>query len=245
MRVTLMLRNLRRLIGSSWFFPRYIGVVYMEPAMRCAREYAGGRLLDVGCGLRRYESIFSGQVVDYIGMDWPTLGERADPDVFGDAMTIPLMSASVDTVLATELMEHLPRPGQFLEEVARVLRGNGALILSVPFMEPLHEEPRDYYRFTPYSLQTLLTAHGFAVEHIWSKGGWWSVVLGSFVNQALYDWATGPDSSGRRRYSILTALVLPFCAAAQFLGYTLDRVSPNSKYTLGYVAVARLQKGPA
>jgi SAM-dependent methyltransferase len=160
-------------------------------------------------------------------------------------MNVPLKSASVDTVLATEVMEHLPSPRQFLAEVARVMRNKGHLILSVPFMEPLHEEPRDYYRFTPHSLRALLTSHGFVVEHIWSKGGWWSVVLGSFVNQALYDWATGLDANGQRRYSILTALVLPFCAAAQFLGYTMDRVFTNSKYTLGYVVVACLHKSLA
>jgi SAM-dependent methyltransferase len=231
-------------LRRTWLFPRYIGVVYIEPAMKKARPYAQGTLLDIGCGTRRYEPIFTGQVEKYVGLDWPEF-DRARPDVIGDAMNLPVGSASVDTVLATELMEHLPWPQQFLQEVRRVLRSPGALILSVPFMEPLHEEPRDFYRFTPYSLRVLLAAHGFTVEHIWPKGGWWSVVLGSFVNQALYDWASPQDVHGQRRYSILTALVLPLCTAAQLLGYALDKVFASSRYTLGYVVVARLQRGPA
>lgn len=137
-------------------------------------------------------------------------------------------------------MEHLPDPDQFVSEVRRTLRPDGVLILSVPFMEPLHEEPRDFYRFTPYSLRHLLARHGFTVEQLWPKGGWWSVVLGSFVNQAIYDWASPPNAQGRRRYTILTMLALPLCSAAQVLGYALDRVFKSQKYTLGYVAIARL-----
>ena len=49
-------------------------------------------------------------------------------------------------------MEHLPSPQKFLMEVARVLRVGGVLILSVPFMEPIHEEPRCHDPFTPFSL---------------------------------------------------------------------------------------------
>lgn len=233
-----MMVSLKKYLANSWLFPRYIGVVYIEPAMRKAQPYAHGIMLDVGCGTRRYESIFRSSVDEYIGLDWPKSEDRAYPDVVGDAMCIPVKTGSIDTVLATELMEHLPSPQYFLMEMARVLCDGGALILSVPFMEPLHEEPRDYYRFTPYSLRALLEQNGFSIRQLWHKGGWWSVVLGSFVNQAIYDWASSPDELGQRRYGILTLIALPICASLQWLGYQLDRVFHSSKYTLGYTAVA-------
>ncbi len=229
---------LKKHLTGSWFFPRYIGIIYIEPVMREVRSFARGRMLDLGCGTRRYEPIF-GEVVDsYIGLDWPEIKSRAFPDVIGDAMNIPFMDVSVDVVLATELMEHLPSPQNFLMEVARVLRIGGALILSVPFMEPIHEEPRDYYRFTPFSLRLLLEEHGFSIRKIWNQGGWWSVVLGSFVNQSLYNWSTSLDKSGSRHYSLLTLMVLPICALTQWLAYQLDRVFPSQRYTLGYTLVA-------
>jgi len=233
-----MINNFKKHFRNSWLFPRYIGIVYIEPAMKRACAYTKGIMLDIGCGTRRYEPIFLPHVEKYIGLDWPQIIDRARPDVIGDAMRIPIKSASIDTLLATELMEHLPSPHIFLAEVARVLRNNGILILSVPFLEPLHEEPRDYYRFTPFSLRLLMEEHGFSIHHIWNKGGWWSVVLGSFVNQTLYDWASALDGTGNRRYGCLTIAVLPLCATAQWLAYHLDRLFRSSKYTLGYTIVA-------
>lgn len=233
-----MLSILKKRLNNSWFFPRYIGIVYIEPVMREVKSIARGTMLDLGCGTRRYESIFKEVVDAYIGLDWPEIEDRALPDVVGDAMRIPFKTASVDVVLATELMEHLPAPHDFLMEVARVLRGDGILILSVPFMEPIHEEPRDFYRFTPFSLRLLLEQHGFSIQKIWKKGGWWSVVLGSFVNQSLYNWSTSLDGSGHRHYSFLTFIVLPICALSQWLGYQLDRIFHSNRYTLGYTLVA-------
>lgn len=235
---SLMKNSLKKYLANSWLFPRYIGIAYMEPAMRNARSYAHGIMLDVGCGTRRYEPIFRDFVDEYIGLDWPEIEDRAYPDVVGDALYIPLMTRSVDTVLATELMEHLPSPQGFLAEVSRVLRDGGTLILSIPFMEPLHEEPRDYYRFTPYSLRVLLEQNGFSIHQLRNKGGWWSVVLGSFVSQAVYNWASSLDKSGQRRYGILTLIALPICGVLQWLGYQLDRIFYSSKYTLGYVVIA-------
>jgi len=238
--------SFKKHLANSWLFPRHIGIVYIEPAMQRAQTYARGIMLDLGCGTRRYESIFRSSVDAYIGLDWPEIEDRARPDVVADAMCIPLMTRSIDTVLATELMEHLSSPQTFLTEVARVLCDGGTLILSVPFMEPLHEEPRDYYRFTPYGLRVLLEQNGFSIRQLWNKGGWWSVVLGSFVNQAIYNWASPLDEWGRRRYGILTFIALPVCAVLQWLGYQLDRVFHSSKYTLGYtvVAVRAMQPGP-
>jgi SAM-dependent methyltransferase len=233
-----MLIALKKHLLNSWFFPRYIGIIYIEPVMREARSFVRGRMLDLGCGTRRYELIFREVVDSYIGLDWPDVQGRALPDIIADAMRIPLMNSSVDVVLATELMEHLPSPQNFLLEIARVLRQGGTLILSVPFMEPIHEEPRDYYRFTPFSLRLLLSEHGFAIQKIWNRGGWWSVVLGSFVNQSLYDWSTALDQSGRRHYSFLTLMVLPICALAQWSAYQLDRMFRSQRYTLGYTLVA-------
>jgi SAM-dependent methyltransferase len=234
--------RLKQTLANTWLYPRYIGTVYMRDALGRASEYARGVMLDIGCGLRPYEEIFAPRVTRYIGMDYPVTLDKARMDVMADALRLPVSDESVDTVLATELLEHLPDPIQFIRQVARVLRSSGVFIFSVPFMEPLHEEPRDFYRFTPYSLRLMLEHEGFAVRHVWPKGGWWSVVLGSFFSQGLYDFANpinrqdGTRSDGPARF-----FVLPFCAAAQWAGYTLDRLFKESRYTLGYVVVAALE----
>jgi SAM-dependent methyltransferase len=205
-----------------------------------SKEFARGLTLDVGCGLRPFEMLLSGPGIRYIGMDWPVSADKAHQDVTGDATCLPFSSATFETVLATELLEHLPDPNRFFAEAARVLQTGGHLLLSVPFLEPLHEEPRDFYRFTPHSIRDLLDRHGFSMEQFWVRGHFWSVVVGSFLPQALFAIVSPLDAQGKRRHSAFgTALVLPFCAVLQIAGYALDRIGAGAwEYTLGYFVVA-------
>ena len=229
-----------RLAGSC-LHPRWIHRVHLEAALGDLAARADGLLLDVGCGLRPYERLFAGRIRRYVGADWPGHADRARPDVVADALALPVRSGVVDTLLATELMEHLPSADRFLEEAARVLRPGGTLLLTVPFLEPLHEEPRDFFRFTPHGLRALLERHGFACDLVRGRGGWWSVALGSFVSQALYEWANPerPDGS-RRDHPLALAFVLPVCGAVQLAAYALDRLIPSRRYALGYVVAATL-----
>ena len=52
--------------------------------------------------------------------------------VVGDAHHLPIGSRSIDLVVSFETIEHLERPGRFLDECARVLRDDGTLIVSTP-----------------------------------------------------------------------------------------------------------------
>ncbi len=118
------------------------------------REHAKGRVLDVGCADRWAEPHLPKDCT-YIGLDYPTTGGLlygAHPDIFADASNLPLPDASVDTVLLLEVLEHLRHPGQALSEVARVLRPGGQLILTMPFLYPIHDAPHDYQRYTHHGL---------------------------------------------------------------------------------------------
>jgi SAM-dependent methyltransferase len=230
--------NLKDRLRETWLFPRYLGALHTRRSLEAIHPDLAGVLLDVGCGRRPYEPLFAGRVRKYVGVDRPAYAGAARPHVIGDALDLPVAGSSVDVVLAMEIMEHVPEPARFLAEAARVLKPGGRLVLSVPFMEPLHEEPRDFYRFTPYGVARLLDQHGFAPRSINRKGGWWSVVLGSFVSQALYDTANPPRFDGSRGTTIAGVLVTPLCAAVQLLGYVMDLVAPGRRYTLGYVVVA-------
>ena len=59
------------------------------------------------------------------------------------------------------MLEHVPEPAAVLSEAARVLRPGCGIFLTVPFVWELHELPFDFWRFTPGSLERLLTAAGF------------------------------------------------------------------------------------
>ena len=86
----------------------------------------------------------------------------------GDRWPVP--DASVDVVLCTETLEHVPDPPAFLAEAFRCLRPGGRLLLTVPFAARWHYIPHDYWRFTPSGLDRLLSAAGFARVAVFARG---------------------------------------------------------------------------
>ncbi len=98
----------------------------------------------------------------YIGLDLennPIYENR--PDITWKGNTIPLDDGSIDCAICTEVLEHLPDPEAVLSEIHRVLKPDGLVFISVPFLWPLHDVPYDEYRYTPFSLRRHLTASGF------------------------------------------------------------------------------------
>jgi SAM-dependent methyltransferase len=89
----------------------------------------------------------------YLGMDM-----RPGPgvDLVGDVENIPRARASVGTVVALSTFEHVPHFWKGFEEVHRVLRPDGALVVACPFYFHIHSYPSDYWRFTPEALKLLL-----------------------------------------------------------------------------------------
>lgn len=105
----------------------------------------------------------------------PSVVEHAAPGVearVGDCRELPFADASFDVVFASNLLEHLDRPGlaATLAETRRVLRPGGRVVLVQP---NFRLRPREYFDdythvsvFTDRSLPDLLAAHGFVVDHV-------------------------------------------------------------------------------
>lgn len=77
------------------------------------------------------------------------------PDVVGDAHSLPFSDGSIEAILCTEVLEHLHTPQLAINEMHRVLKPGGQLILTTRFVFPIHDQPIDYFRFTKYGLQEL------------------------------------------------------------------------------------------
>lgn len=131
-----------------------------------------GHVLDIGCADRWIES-YCPDHIQYIGLDYPATGTAlysARPDVFADATRLPFSDASIDTVLCFEVLEHVRDHQAALEQFARVLKPAGTLLLSMPFMYPVHDAPHDYQRLTQFGLERDLTHAGFQIVQLVKTG---------------------------------------------------------------------------
>ncbi|MBU1566185.1 MAG: class I SAM-dependent methyltransferase [Proteobacteria bacterium] len=139
-----------------------------------------GTVLDVGCGDQPYRELMSG-VDSYIAMDW-NVRESLLPDqlrncfVRGSALELPFMSESFDAVLASQLLEHMGEPQRLMLEIWRVLKKGGKGILTFPLVNPVHEAPYDFTRFTEYGILHLIEKANFSLEKTIPMGGGWLTV---------------------------------------------------------------------
>lgn len=123
-----------------------------------------GQLLDVGCGTKPYRALFA--VERYVGLDIDseTTRRQATADVLYPGGRFPFDDASFDAVLCNQVLEHIFEPDDFLQEIRRVLRPGGRLLLTVPFVWDEHEQPFDYARYSTFGLRALLQRNGLAVS---------------------------------------------------------------------------------
>jgi SAM-dependent methyltransferase len=92
------------------------------------------------------------------GREYQGIDVRPGPgvDLVADVEDLPFPTASVGTVLALNTFEHVPHFWRGLDEIYRVLRSDGVLLVSVPFYFHIHTYPNDYWRFTPAALDIVL-----------------------------------------------------------------------------------------
>ncbi len=105
-------------------------------------------VLDLGCGDSRYSHYFPNR----IGLDHSM---QEGVNIIGDAHHLPFSSSSFSVILTTEMLEHVHDPQKVIDEIQRVLRPGGKVILTTRFVFPIHEAPMDFYRFTKYGLAYL------------------------------------------------------------------------------------------
>jgi ubiquinone/menaquinone biosynthesis C-methylase UbiE len=211
--------------------PAYFAIRHAAMALRREAEHTvGGRLLDIGCGRKAKQLLLGDLVEAYVGLDHAgTMHDLACADLIGTAYDIPAPDASFDTILCNAVLEHLENPQAALLESFRVIKSGGYALYTAPLYWHLHEEPRDFFRYTRHGLQHLFTAAGWEVIHIVPMSGFWGTFLTQF-NYYLARFAHGP----------MTWLLAPLMAFNNLAASLLDRgVLRDERFTWLYLVVAR------
>ena len=142
---------------------------------RMAALPAGTRLLDVGGYPGPQRGKFDAGTLP-VGRVTVNIARSRRPHVLADALALPFRDASFGAALVSEVLEHVPEPGVVLEQVARVLEPRGVLVVTVPFMFPVHGDPEDHGRYTEFAWRRMLPAAGFRVEAIERQGRFFTVL---------------------------------------------------------------------
>ena len=198
-------------------------------------QFSKGDVLDIGCGNKPYESLFTEVATSYVGCDI-VQSDLHKVDIICPATHLDFNDERFDTVFSTQVIEHVDDPFQMLKESFRVLKKGGYLILSAPFTWELHEEPHDYYRYTKYGLKAMLEKEGFELVQINPNGGKWAAIFQMNLNM-IYSCFKKPTFFRK----ILKGLFiqLRFTALVNRFALWLDKRYFDSLLTLNYVVVAK------
>lgn len=167
-----MLNKLKELYLKEQFQPSLLGL-FINPfyfakkglyqnMVKLTRNIKG-KTLDVGCGQKPYEKICHSS--EYIGLeiDTPKNKKLKKADYFYDGKIFPFNNSEFDSIIISQVFEHVFNPEEFLSKVNRVLKMGGVMLITVPFLWDEHEQPFDYGRYSSFGLKFILEKSGFEV----------------------------------------------------------------------------------
>jgi len=190
-----------------------------------------GKTLDIGAGNLAWRKILSAQASSYLSSDF-TVTRNGINCVFDVTKPFPLADNSLDSLFCHSVLEHTKKPWEAFGELYRILKSEGTLVLSVPFLFYLHGAPHDYFRFTKFGIVMLAADAGFSVDKVTLSGGIFSLIFNLpsvVVSTVLF-------SIGCRAFIPLATGLLTRCA--KILDNAFD---PQRLFALNIVLVLRKQ----
>ena len=207
-----------------------------------AKNYAKGELIDLGCGIKPYEAIFSKYISNYFGVDHhqtanKNYADSTKADLYVDCTNTGLKSESYDTLLSTQVMEHIYDTDKYLDECYRLLKKNGYGIFTVPFFWQLHSEPYDYFRFTYYGLERLFSAKKFQIVKIEPLEGAFAALIQAKI-VSLYIHCKNQNLLIQYIRKIQLKFWVPIL---NYFAIRFDKIFYNDKLCINYLIIVKKQ----
>ncbi len=137
-----------------------ISKISREKLNALVSEYGTDKLtLEIGS---RGEPSYTKFFPNHVGVD---VAGGAGVDVVASVYKLPFKNDSFDLALCLSVLEHLEEPLKAVSEIRRVVKNGGKIIVSVPFLFPIHDAPGDYWRFTKFGLQKMFSS-GWQIEKL-------------------------------------------------------------------------------
>ncbi len=219
-----------------WKSPHHrLGIIQMVRQFAIALP-PGSRVLDIGAGAAPYRELFSHCCYQTSDL----LPGNNTVDYICPIDNFPLPNQSLDAILCTEVLEHVPDPLAALKEMRRLLVPGGYLCLTVPFLLGIHEK-RDYYRFTKDCLENILDQTGYRILVLTPRLG---LPMTLWSHLWLFSlWVARPDkpvSFARRGFHLLVGTAFLLVSALSFFPlWLIDRLDRKQDCTIGYALLAQ------
>lgn len=208
---------------------RYITNLTIPFYQTAIEQNCSGNFLDCGCGNVPYYGIYKNLVDNITCIDW---AESFHNNPYLDYLVdlnndkIPSQSDTFDSILLADVLEHLYDPQHAINEISRVLKPNGNVIIVVPFMYWLHEEPHDYFRFTEHALKKMCSNAGLKITKLEQTGGLPDVIIDLFEKAFI---------KSNKRLKWFSSIVFRLNKTKWFLKL---RARTKNQFPLSYVVVA-------
>ncbi len=177
-----------------------------------------GDVLDIGSKSRRYDWLLKNKP---IAID---LVENKGKDIsFGDVNNLNFLDNSFNSVVCLEVFEYLTTPQKAIDEIYRVLKPGGKLVLSCPFMYKTHE---DQMRYTNTYWEKELLAK-FSQKEIKPIGNFYTIILDIIRGKIIKN----------KFKPIKYFLYLPYLFLVLFI--PLSKLSKDEVYISGYFITAK------
>lgn len=191
-------------------------------------QYVRGRVLDAGSGgHNRY-----GHLYHYDSLVRMDIAAGPNVDIVGRVEAMPFNDGEFDSVISTQVFEHIASPEDAAKEICRVLKPGGHVLVTAPQWNELHEEPHDYWRYTRYGLQTLFERNGFELVAFDQRGGY-------FATRAQMKMRYLIDRLGlhRRTWGRLFSAAFKLYGTIATALDRIDKSSANRKHAIGWLFV--------
>lgn len=216
--------------------PRELGVGSRLISDRVAALYqahlpahARGRLLDLGCGKVPLYAAYAPFVSEVTCVDWAD-GVHID-QACDLSQPLPFADGAFDTIVLSDVLEHMPDPALLWREMTRVLAPGGQVIMNVPFYYSVHAHPHDYYRYTNFALERFVALNALTLVCLLPVGGIVEIMADLFAKAFSKLPLLGPP------LAMLTQSVVGMFGRTR-LGARVARVS-SRHFPFGYFMIAQ------
>jgi SAM-dependent methyltransferase len=222
-------KNQNHIAPSSWLIAQINADFYS----RYLKLYCKGDLLDLGCGNVPLYETYKDFITNVTCVDWA----QNHPNhihidfIFDLTEPIPLDSSSYGTIILSDVLEHIPNPQNLWNEMSRLLKAEGNLIINTPFFYWIHEDPYDYYRYTVFALKRFAEIAKIEVLLLETIGGTPLVVADILAKNFV-------DMPKVGKAFAMLVQQFSYCFAKTSIGKRISETT-KSKFPLGYFLIGK------